>query len=65
MSLFIGTLAFTDPEHAAAVRIGVLAGSLMSGLLGYAVLRYALSDKFLPGNPTGSAEKGPGALASA
>ena len=65
MSLFIGTLAFTDPEHAAAVRIGVLAGSLMSGLLGYAVLRYALSDKFLPGSPTGSAEKGPGALASA
>lgn len=34
MSLFIGTLAFSDPEHAAAVRIGVLAGSLLSALAG-------------------------------
>ncbi len=43
MSLFIGTLAFSDPEHAAAVRIGVLAGSTASALLGYYVLRYSLS----------------------
>lgn len=43
MSLFIGTLAFSDPEHAAAVRIGVLAGSTASALLGYFVLRYSLS----------------------
>ena len=42
MSLFIGTLAFADPTHAAAVRIGVLAGSILSGLLGYAVLRASL-----------------------
>lgn len=42
MSLFIGTLAFTDPEHAAAVRIGVLAGSTVSALLGYLILHYAL-----------------------
>lgn len=42
MSLFIGTLAFADPEHAAAVRIGVLAGSILSGILGYAVLRAVL-----------------------
>ncbi|UCH76051.1 MAG: Na+/H+ antiporter NhaA [Rhodospirillales bacterium] len=41
MSLFIGTLAFSDPEHAAAVRIGVLAGSTLSALLGYVILRYA------------------------
>ena len=39
MSLFIGTLAFDDPEHSAAVRIGVLSGSLISGLAGYLVLR--------------------------
>lgn len=43
MSLFIGTLAFSDPEHAAAVRIGVLSGSTLSAILGYIVLRYALS----------------------
>jgi len=43
MSLFIGTLAFSAPEHAAAVRIGVLAGSIASALLGYLILRHALS----------------------
>lgn len=42
MSLFIGTLAFSAPEHAAAVRVGVLAGSTASAVLGYLILRYAL-----------------------
>lgn len=41
MSLFIGTLAFDDYEHARAVRIGVLSGSILSGLMGYLVLRWA------------------------
>jgi NhaA family Na+:H+ antiporter len=41
MSLFIGTLAFANPEHAAAVRLGVLSGSLLSAVGGYLVLRYA------------------------
>jgi NhaA family Na+:H+ antiporter len=40
MSLFIGTLAFPDPESAAEVRIGVLGGSLLSAVMGYLVLRY-------------------------
>jgi len=43
MSLFIGTLAFAGPEQGAAVRLGVLAGSLMSAVLGYVLLRNALS----------------------
>ena len=34
MSLFIGTLAFADVEHQNAVRLGVLSGSLLSGILG-------------------------------
>ena len=42
MSLFIGTLAFSDPEQTAAVRIGVLAGSLLSAIAGTLVLRRAL-----------------------
>ncbi len=42
MSLFIGTLAFSDPEHAAAVRIGVLTGSLLSAVAGAVVLRLTL-----------------------
>jgi NhaA family Na+:H+ antiporter len=43
MSLFIGTLAFPGNESAAAVRMGVLVGSLLSALLGYAVLRIAVA----------------------
>ena len=43
MSLFIGTLAFADPQHAAAVRVGVLSGSLLSGLVGFIVLRRSLT----------------------
>lgn len=38
MSLFIGTLAYSDAESQALVRIGVLAGSILSGLVGAAVL---------------------------
>jgi NhaA family Na+:H+ antiporter len=41
MSLFIGTLAFGDPAHHAQVRLGVLAGSLLSAVVGYAALRLA------------------------
>jgi NhaA family Na+:H+ antiporter len=43
MSLFIGTLAFLDSQSAMEVRMGVLIGSLLSALLGYAVLRFAMA----------------------
>jgi NhaA family Na+:H+ antiporter len=42
MSLFIGTLAFADPANAAAVRIGVLGGSIASAIIGYLFLRATL-----------------------
>src|SRR5882672_2360872 len=41
MSLFIGTLAFDDGAQQAQVRLGVLAGSLLSAAAGYLVLRLA------------------------
>jgi len=41
MSLFIGTLAFDGPSAAADVRIGVLSGSLVAGLCGFLLLRFA------------------------
>ena len=39
MSLFIGTLAFDEVESQTAVRLGVLLGSALSGVLGYIMLR--------------------------
>jgi len=50
MSLFIGALAYVDPEHQTLVRVGVISGSLLSGLLGATVLMVAQT-------PTASVEK--------
>jgi Na+:H+ antiporter, NhaA family len=47
MSLFIGTLAFSgisELKYQAYVRLGVLSGSLLSGIIGYSVL-YVLANK--------------------
>ncbi len=45
MSLFIGLLAFADdPALQAEVKIGILAGSLLAGLVGWAILRVAPRD---------------------
>lgn len=41
MSLFIGALAFKDPRLIDETKIGVLAGSLASALVGMAILRVA------------------------
>lgn len=38
MSLFIGGLSFADPALMNAVRLGVLSGSALSAVLGYAIL---------------------------
>ncbi len=40
MSLFIGSLAFADAGLQAMVRLGVLAASVLSAVVGYAVLRF-------------------------
>ena len=39
MSLFIGNLAFTDPADIAAVKLGVLSGSLVAAIAGVIILR--------------------------
>ena len=42
MSLFIGALAFpAEPDLADAAKIGVLVGSVVAGILGFLVLRFA------------------------
>jgi len=43
MSLFIGGLAFDDAALSAGVRLGVLSGSLISGFLGYFILKHLLA----------------------
>ena len=45
MSLFIGTLAFSDPAFQSAVRIGVLGGTIISIVLGMSALAWALKDQ--------------------
>jgi len=56
MSLFITLLAFPgDPLLQAEAKIGILAGSFMSGLLGYALLRVAPQD--CPPTPSRQPEK--------
>lgn len=41
MSLFIGNLAFHAPQQVAAVKLGVLSGSLLAALAGILLLRHA------------------------
>ena len=42
MSLFIGALAFpTEPDLIEEAKLGVLAGSLLSALVGHLILRFA------------------------
>ncbi len=47
MSLFIGSLAFEHggPDLETAVRLGVLTGTLLSGFLGYFLLRHAMKTR--------------------
>lgn len=45
MSLFIGSLAFSDPVVQNEVRLGVMMGSIASALLGYIYLRCTLKPK--------------------
>ncbi|MCI5047472.1 MAG: Na+/H+ antiporter NhaA [Aquisalinus sp.] len=45
MSLFIGTLAFSDAETLNQVRMGVLTGSIASGIVGFFVLKMSLKQK--------------------
>ena len=45
MSLFIGLLAFDDPAIQDKIKLGILSGSLIAGLSGFAVLRFTGGQK--------------------
>lgn len=45
MSLFVASLAFTDPHHIAQAKIGILCGSLVSGVVGYLFLTSSTQPK--------------------
>jgi NhaA family Na+:H+ antiporter len=50
MSLFIGALAFPGrPDEVDAAKLGTLAGSLLSAIAGWVVLRFAGSGEAVPG----------------
>jgi NhaA family Na+:H+ antiporter len=40
MSLFIGSLAWQHTDFDAAVRLGVITGSILSAIAGYAMIRF-------------------------
>jgi NhaA family Na+:H+ antiporter len=42
MSLFIAGLSFVDPTYLEYTKVGIIAGSFLSGLLGYALIRSAV-----------------------
>ncbi len=45
LGLFVGNLAFTNPDLVDETKIGVLAGSVASALLGVLALRLSKADK--------------------
>ncbi len=49
MSLFIGNLAFVDPTQIETVKLGVISGSLISGFLGFLILRFARTSQTAAG----------------
>lgn len=51
MSLFIGSLAFTDPAQINAVKIGVLGGSILSAVCGFVLLRYLAKPNLVASPP--------------
>jgi Na+:H+ antiporter, NhaA family len=78
VSLFIGTLAFGESDHEKTMRLGVLVGSVLSGIVGAAVLSGAARGSFpglrfghrarsgkSPSNPSRDAEQMPRSVISA
>ena len=45
MSLFISALSFTEPVFQEYAKIGIIGGSLVSGIFGYALLRWATRNR--------------------
>jgi Na+:H+ antiporter, NhaA family len=48
MSLFIGSLAFEGAEYSTPLRLGVIAGSTLSGVAAYLLLRFASGHSKIP-----------------
>lgn len=58
MSLFIGLLAFKDPAMIDSAKIGILAGSAVSAVLGYVILRLTTTHPDKDWNDQRGAQKG-------
>jgi NhaA family Na+:H+ antiporter len=51
MSLFIGSLAWQHTDFEAAVRLGVITGSILSAIAGYAVIRFGAPGRSVLSQP--------------
>lgn len=57
MSLFVASLAFTDPEPAASARLAILMGSALSAVTGLVVLHTVLAPRAGPPRPAASSSE--------
>lgn len=58
VSLFIDTLAFSDPELVALAKVGILVAAILSGGIGWALLRWASTAKRKEVRATGAPKGG-------
>ena len=57
VAIFVAGLAFVDPALTDQAKLGILAGSLMAGFLGYVLLRFGSPSKHAGDSPAGDASK--------
>lgn len=60
MSLFINSLAFENLIYAEQAKMGILTASLVSGFIGYMIIRHATRGNAFKGDETMASRKLPG-----
>lgn len=58
VALFVTSLSFTDPAFAASAKVGILAGSLLAGTIGYLLLRSSGGPPVIRSQDDGEVQEG-------